>query len=228
MELDRNVLIEACNDDVRHGRIIIPEGITHISNYSFTHCDMLKHIVIPDYVKHIGEGAFAYCENLESITIGNDVTCIERFTFVDCISLKRITIPKNVTIIEKYAFEDSGLKSAVGAYKAFGLTPSGKLKCRDKIYKEDQISRVRGELEMCWNGIHYCTNLFEVFNYYGGKIDKDITIYEIEPGKNILRKKDSSKCCTDSCRLVKRLYREDIIRILNEGENKLLKEAKNE
>lgn len=67
---------------------------------------------------------------------------------------------------------------------------------------------------MCENGIHYCTNLFEIFNYYGGELDKDIAIYEIEVGNNVLTS-DTSKCCTNSCVLKKRLYREDIIKILN-------------
>ena len=67
---------------------------------------------------------------------------------------------------------------------------------------------------MCENGIHYCTNLFEIFNYYSGVIDKDIAIYEIEVGDKVLMG-DGSKCCTNSCILKKRLYHDDIIKILN-------------
>ena len=73
-------------------------------------------------------------------------------------------------------------------------------------------------LVLCKHGIHYCTNLFEIFNYYFGELDKDIAIYEIEVGDKILTEKGSSLCCTNSCILKKRLYKEDIIKILNRKE----------
>lgn len=152
--------------------------------------------IIPDSVMSIGDLAFYNCSGLTSVTIGNGVTSIGKYAFEDC----------------------SGLTSKKANYKAFYIK-NGELYCRGKKYIEGVKNSVRGALEMCKNGIHYCTNLFEIFNYYSGELDKDIAIYEIEVGNNVLTS-HTSKCCTNSCILKKRLYKEDIIKILNtEGDN---------
>ena len=71
-------------------------------------------------------------------------------------------------------------------------------------------------IQICLCGYHYCTNLFDVFNYYSGEIDEDIAIYECEVGDVTYSKKGGdSKRVTNKIKPVKRLYKEDIIRILN-------------
>ena len=117
------------------------------------------------------------------------------------------------------AFYDcTDLKSKVANYKGFKITSSGKLKCIDKIYKEGHRSFVKGELKLCENGIHYCTNLFEIFNYYYGEIDKNIAIYECDVSDENIGEEGTSKRCARWIVPKRRLYREDVIRILNGGE----------
>lgn len=218
--------------------VTIGKGVTSIGDFAFSDCISLTNVVIPDNVIKIGDWVLSDCINLKSVTIGNGVTRIGYYMFRNCKHLTSITIPNGVTSIGEAAFYGCSnlknitigngvtsigdgafgdcrkLKSKFKAFKAFSLTPSGKFKCRDKIYEPGKLHSVRGKLRLCSNGIHYCTNLFETFDYYSGEIDKNIAIFEIEPGKEILAS-STSKYCTNSCKLIKRLYREDIIKILN-------------
>lgn len=221
--------------------VTMGNGVTSIGDHAFENCHSLTSITIPDSVTSLGDYAFYYCISLTSVTIGNGVTSIRYGTFCDCRSLTNITIPDSVTRIGDDAFNGcinltsitipdsvmrigggafsycNSLKSRESNYKAFKIK-NEKLFCRNKEYKVGRRNFVQGELKLCYNGIHYCTNLFEVFNYYWGEIDKDIAIYEIEPGSKIIKDDCNSKCCTNLIRLGKRLYREDIIRILNGGD----------
>lgn len=197
--------------------INIPDSVTSIGIAAFEYCSSLESITFSENskLKSIGNYAFYYCSKLASVTIPDGVTSIGVQAFEKCRSLTSITIPASVTSIGKDAFDDcSNLKSKKTNYKAFALH-DGELRCRNKIYNENKVNLVRGDLRLCKNGIHYCTNLFEIFNFYFGEIDKDIAIYEIDVGGQVLTDEYSSKCCTNSCILKRRLYREDVIKILN-------------
>lgn len=108
-------------------RIIIPEGISEISEDAFKNCNFLTHVKIPNSVKKIGSlafyncfslknitlpnslkkiefGAFKGCHNLQSVTIPNSVEKIEMHAFGSCSSLVKIVIPDSVKIIENFAF----------------------------------------------------------------------------------------------------------------------------
>lgn len=219
--------------------VTIPDSVDSIERWAFCRCDKLTSVTIPDSVTNIGASAFENCSNLTNVIIGNGVTSIYEFTFFGCDrltsviigngvtsidlgafygcnGLTNISIPDSVTSIGECAFYDTNLKSKVANYKAFKIK-GDKLFCLKKEYREGVKHRVKGELELCKHGIHYCTNLFDIFNYYNGEIDKDIVIYEIEVGDKVLKVDRNSKYCTNSCILKKRLYRKDIIRILNKG-----------
>ena len=219
--------------------ITIPDGVTSIENWAFSGCTRLKSITIPDSVTSIGRDAFYYCEKLTSATIGNSVTSIgfgafrgctgleditirdgvtsiENWAFSGCTRLKSITIPDSVINIGECAFwECKNLKTKKANYKAFNFQ-KGKLKCRNLEFFEGEWSESIDEIAMCEQGYHFCDNLFAVFNYYSGEIDKDIAIYECEVGEKI--ENDGIKSVTNRIKPVKRLYREDVIRILNGGE----------
>lgn len=127
-----------------------------------------------------------------------------------------VVIPNSVTTIGEDAFAYCcGLTTTKANYKAFTIK-DGELVCRDYVFKEGEWSEPLDNIEPFRRGYHYCENLFENFNYYCGEIDKDIAIYECEVGDEVVRT-DTSKCCTDKIKPVKRLYREDVIRVLNGG-----------
>ena len=64
--------------------LVIPEGVTSISDDLFHRCEALTSVVIPDSVTHIGESAFAYCSSLKSITFGNGVKSVDESAFYGC------------------------------------------------------------------------------------------------------------------------------------------------
>lgn len=219
--------------------ITIPDTVTAIGDRAFFGCSGLTSVTLPDSVNDIGISAFYKCSGLTSITIGNSVTSIGNYAFSGCSGLTSITIPNGVTSIgagafdgcsgltsitipnsvariEEYAFSDSGLTSHLGNYKAFILTPDGKLKCRDKIYTVGKRSFAKGPLAICENGLHYCANLFDIFNYYYGEYGKDFVIAECKVSKENTGKEDNdSKRCARSIIPERILSREEVINILN-------------
>lgn len=169
---------------------IIDNEIT-INRYLGNKTDVVIPSEIEEYpVTNIKWGAFAYCSSLTNVTIPNSVTSIESGAFAWC----------------------SSLTSAINNYKAFDIV-NNELYCRKYHFKENEWSDNIDNLELCERGYHFCTNLFEVFDYYWGRLDKDIAIYECEVGDVV--ESDTSKCVTNKIKPVKRLYREDVIRILN-------------
>ena len=193
--------------------ITIPNSVTSIDNGAFYRCSGLTSIAIPESMTSIGSYAFFDCNILTSVTIGNGKMSIGCGALQSCSGLTSVTIPDSVKSIGACAFACCALTSKQANYKAFRIVHE-KFRCLRKTYSEGKRHYVRGALKICENGIHYCTNLFEIFNYYSGVIDKDIAIYEIDVGDKVLTS-DSSKCCTNSCVLKKRLYHDDIIKILN-------------
>lgn len=169
---------------------------------------------IPNSIKRIEDSAFFGCTSLTSIIIPNSVTEIGTFAFYGCNSLTSITISNGVTRIGRYAFCNTFLKTQKANYKAFVLTKEEKMKCKNYIFEINEWSEEINEIEPSERGYHYCTNLFEIFNYYSGELDREIALYICEVGDKVVTT-DLSKCVTDKIKPVKRLSRADVIRILN-------------
>ena len=86
--------------------LVIPEGVTNISDYAFEGCSSLTSVTIPNSVTSIGNGVFSRCTGLTSITIPESVTSIDWHAFYDCSSLTSITIPNSVTSIGSGVFNE--------------------------------------------------------------------------------------------------------------------------
>lgn len=155
-----------------------------------------------------------------SFVIPDGVMRIDGFAFSNCSALTSVTVPDSVTNIGYAAFSCYGLTSKRANYKAFALTKSGKLKCLDKIYTVGKKSMIRGKLKICRNGIHYCTNLFDIFNYYCGTYGKDFVIGICEVSEeNIGRAVPDTKRCARWVKPTRILSREEVIEIMNGDEN---------
>lgn len=174
------------------------------------------HFKIPDGTKRIGAFAFLGCQSLSSVIIPDSVKNIGAFAFCGCTNLNSVIIPDSITNIDNSAFFCTSLISRKANYKAFYLK-DGDPHCLGKKYEECEKHLAQGDIELKKTGIVYFTNLFELFDYFYGELDKDIAIYEIEVGDKVVTTHNSSKCHTNSCFLKKRLYRQDIIKILNVG-----------
>lgn len=94
--------------------LIIPNGVTSISNTAFGGIETLNSVTIPNGLTEIGNNAFSGCINLKSITIPNSVVSIGESAFSSCRGLKEIEIPNSVTSIGNSAFEGCwGLKKFI-------------------------------------------------------------------------------------------------------------------
>ena len=94
------------------GNYAIPNGVTSIEEFAFSHCKGLTSVTIPNSVTKIGDGAFRGCASLTSVTIPNSVTSIGVYAFYGCTSLTSVAIPNSVTKIDFEAFRGcAGLTS---------------------------------------------------------------------------------------------------------------------
>lgn len=88
------------------GSVIIPTGVTVVSNNAFSGQGSITSVSIPDSVETIGTGAFSSLSLLTSLTIGNGVRTISDNAFSGSASLRSVIIPEGVRFIGAFAFEE--------------------------------------------------------------------------------------------------------------------------
>lgn len=76
-------------------KIIIPESVEEIREYSFAFMDKLESITIKKGVKDIAEGICYGCNNLKKISLAGSIENIASSAFANCKKIKKITIPKD-------------------------------------------------------------------------------------------------------------------------------------
>ena len=74
LKIEDGILIECLDKDVES--VVIPDGVTEISDSCFEYCISLKTIKIPESVIYIGNNAFSVCESLKTIKIPGSVKSI--------------------------------------------------------------------------------------------------------------------------------------------------------
>lgn len=80
--------------------------LTNLGLYTFSGCTSLEEFEIPNGVTEIKYECFENCTSLSSVTIGSGVTRIVRDSFSNCSSLTSINIPNSVTEISDNAFQN--------------------------------------------------------------------------------------------------------------------------
>lgn len=96
-------------------KVSLPNTLSKIGTAGFNNTGLLE-ITIPDSVNTLGPSAFSSCRNLAKVKIGNSVTKITCKLFEKCYSLSSITIPLNVETIENAAFDGCTSLSEVRIY----------------------------------------------------------------------------------------------------------------
>ena len=86
-------------------KLVIPNTLTSIGNYTFCGCNEIVSVTIPNSVTSIGDGAFYGCSGLTSVNIPNSVTTIGSRAFSSCSGLTSVTIPNSVINIGDNAFQ---------------------------------------------------------------------------------------------------------------------------
>ena len=84
--------------------IVIPDSVTGIEDFAFSHCSKLTKITLKEGITKIGEGVFYYCRSLPEITIPDSVTSIGTLAFYECSNLTTVTVGNGVTSIGEQAF----------------------------------------------------------------------------------------------------------------------------
>ena len=72
--------------------LVIPEGVTNVKKYAFTHYNALTSVSFPSSLNIIGQSAFGYCHGLTSIVIPSAVYSIGNYAFSDCSALGQIVV----------------------------------------------------------------------------------------------------------------------------------------
>ena len=90
---DSNPLTYAHNlylNGERVENLVIPDGVTSISDYAFYGCTGLTSVTFPDGLNIIPESAFSYCINLKAITIPASMEYIRKDAFSGCKNIKYV------------------------------------------------------------------------------------------------------------------------------------------
>ncbi len=90
-DVNDNVMKDGLFRGKSYVTIILPEGLSAISDGAFYDCFSLKNINIPASVTSIGKEAFANCESLEMVIIPANVTRIGDNAFYCCYYLEFVT-----------------------------------------------------------------------------------------------------------------------------------------
>ncbi len=65
-----------CSDNTEVTDVIVPNGVTKISDFAFMNADSVSSIIVANTVTSIGEYSFSYCDSLESIVLPKGITSI--------------------------------------------------------------------------------------------------------------------------------------------------------
>ena len=84
--------------------LVIPEGITRISDKAFYSCRSIRSLSLSDSVTEIGDYAFWGCTNLQNIATNDRVSSIGVHAFGKCVNLTNIEFPGSLTKIHYAAF----------------------------------------------------------------------------------------------------------------------------
>ena len=85
-------------------RIVVVNGVTHIGNRAFSHCEAATSIFLPTTLTSIGERGIDVCPSLTSVTIPENVKTIGNYAFQSCENLTSVSLPTTLTSIGERAF----------------------------------------------------------------------------------------------------------------------------
>lgn len=95
------------------GEVVIPEGVTRITEHTFYYNSEITSVVIPDTVEEIDAEAFSGCNNLKSITFSKNLKKIGSYAFSRCTALEKVELYDEVETIGAFAFEQCTKLSSV-------------------------------------------------------------------------------------------------------------------
>lgn len=88
----------------KEGNFKIPNTVTIIKQYAFSHCKKISSIDFSNSIISIGEHAFESCFGLTSVILLDSLKSIGEWAFYNCKNLQTIDLPKTITNIGNSAF----------------------------------------------------------------------------------------------------------------------------
>lgn len=86
-------------------KIILPEGMTNIAQYTFSYCEKLTNVNLPISITSLENQNFIDCSSLVSIALPPNLKKIGYGVFLNCSKLESIHLPKTITSINSTAFQ---------------------------------------------------------------------------------------------------------------------------
>ena len=86
--------------------VILPDGLTTISSYTFNSCVKLSSITLPSSVTSVESHAFSGCSELVLAELPEGLTLIKDYGFHGCLKLSITKIPDGITMIYNDTFSD--------------------------------------------------------------------------------------------------------------------------
>ncbi len=146
------------------GDVTVPDGVTKIDGFAFSHKETITGVTIPGSVTAICTGAFCGCKNLKSVSIPDSVTEMGSMAFSDCDGLADddgFAIVKDV--LYGYFGNEMEVKIPDGV-KEIGISPFGYKKYKS-ITVPDSVTKI-DEAAFC------CRNKPTVYASSGSYLDK--------------------------------------------------------
>lgn len=117
---------------------------------------------------------------------------------------------------KKKAFETPEVQKVVHGFKVFRPDWTCSPNVNTKQYACPGKFEEEGELDVYGHGIHFCENAADCFNYYG--FNSNNKVAEVIAYGTVLKKGDMS--CTDKLEIVREIPWDEVLRIVNMGENR--------
>ena len=102
------------------------------------------------------------------------------------------------------------MKKQIKAYKVFNED----WKCLNKKYKVGRIEKIKGDLKICENGMHFCIKLANCFNYY--EFNPRNKVAEVLIMGDVIND-ESDKGCTNKLKVLREVSWQEVLNIVNSG-----------
>lgn len=99
-------------DGILIEHVVIPEGITTVSESLFMGCTSLKTVVVPGYVKRIEQSAFRECPNLISVELQEGVEELKNAVFYASSNINNLNLPTTIKFVGEFCYDKCNFKDS--------------------------------------------------------------------------------------------------------------------
>ncbi len=148
------------NDEEIHD-LVIPDGVTTITNYAFANFSGLTSVKIPSSVTSIGTECFSYCSGIKNIEVGDNksqdaATVLGVRAFYKCNNVETVVLGNNIVEIGKNAFNGcKGIRNIIipNSVKTIGSHAFVGCESLESVQLPENLKRIE------WASFHSCYSL---------------------------------------------------------------------